>query len=114
MQLITSYRQFIKHLACDKQMPTFTYVKVTQMQRKHTLKSTHINICNKKTHIVELQTNPQIPIRKLINQNRLLKQKFSNDMKFSDFNKAIATQIILTLKSSIIHQNPSSIHHNNH
>ena len=35
-------------------------------------------------------------------------------MKFSDFNQTIATQIILTLKSSIIHQNPLSIHYNNH
>ena len=58
IQFHNSYRQFIKHLARDKQMPTFTYVKVTQMQRKHTLKSTHINICNKKTHIVDLANQP--------------------------------------------------------
>ena len=58
IQSHNSYMQFIKHLARDKQMPTFTHVKVTQMQRKHTLESTHINICNNKTHIVDLANQP--------------------------------------------------------
>ena len=95
-------------------MPTFTYVKVIQMQRKHTLNQLTSTYATTRPIWLLLETNPQIPIRKLNNQNLLSKQKLSNDMKFSDFNKAIARQIILTLKSSIIHQKPSSIHHNNH
>ena len=42
-----SYRQFTKHLACNKHMPTLTYVKTIQMQRKHL----EINSCNNKTHM---------------------------------------------------------------
>ena len=44
IQSSNSYRQFTKHLTCNKHMPTFTYVKANQMQRKHF----GINSCNKK------------------------------------------------------------------
>lgn len=50
IQSSNSYRQFTKQLACNKQMPTFTYVKANQMQKKHF----GINSCNNKTHIVAL------------------------------------------------------------
>ena len=42
-----SYRQFTKHLASNKHMPTFTYFKVHQMQREHF----KINSCNNNSRI---------------------------------------------------------------
>ena len=45
-----SYRQFAKQLACNKHMPTFTYVEAIQIQIKHF----ETNLCNNKTHIAAL------------------------------------------------------------
>ena len=66
-----SYRQFTKHLACNKHMPTFTYVKAIQMQRKHF----EINSYNNKTHIAALGnqiSNTQAKFAKQYNFGKLL------------------------------------------